>query len=99
MDRLAEVGKIPWYPGGDLACPSQLIVKPDEVRVVRYWSNSSYGLNGVLSNPDVDRGAMDPGCIYVRLSKMVSFFVEAGSVHGRLRSSGLFPTLVSVTSV
>ena len=38
--------------------PSQLIVKPSEVRLLHDRSNADYDMNGVLMNPDVDTGAM-----------------------------------------
>ena len=64
VDRLASVGKITWYPEGDVppdlgVCPSQPIAKPGKVHTVHGWSNPKDGLNGVPLNPDVDYGASD----------------------------------------
>ena len=64
LDRLTALGKIHWYqldsPPPDLrVCPSQLIVKPDKVRLVHDWSNPQYRLNSLLSNPPVAYGSMD----------------------------------------
>ena len=60
LDRLASFGKIHWYGEGsyqpDLrVCPSHLIVKADEARVVHYWRNYQCTVNSAL----LCAGAMD----------------------------------------
>ena len=44
------------YPPGPRMRPSQLILKPDGIRLVRDWSNHVHGLNGAPMSPEVDYG-------------------------------------------
>ena len=57
LGRLSPLGEMFEYPVGcyqpDLrVCPSQLIAKPDRIRIARYWPDASCGLNQLLINPD-----------------------------------------------
>ena len=64
FDRLFKLNKIIWYPSGaspeDLSiCPSNVIVKPDRLRVVHDWSHPDCRLNALLSQPPVSYGTLD----------------------------------------
>ena len=65
LDRLTAMSEITWYPRSchppdPRICTSQLIVKPDKVRVVHDWSNPAYGLNGMPVNPPVESVHLSP---------------------------------------
>ena len=81
QDRLASLGKIHWYakdcaPPDLRVCPSHLIAKGEEVRVVRDRSNRKYGLNGALINPPAKYGEMGE---FSRLLSPGSFMCDVDS--------------------
>ena len=61
LDRLSDGGKILWcpkwgHPGYSRVCPSLPLAPPDKIRMVRGRPNPSFGLKGILVNPNVDYG-------------------------------------------
>ena len=61
-DRLAALLKSHWYftPPPDLnVCPSNLVIKPDKMRIVHDFSHQEAGINAALINRDVDYATID----------------------------------------
>ena len=64
LDRLTSLNKIAWYssdsmPDNLYICPSNIIAKPNRVRLVHDWSHPDCNLNALLLQPDVSYGSLD----------------------------------------